>query len=148
MKKYLLSFVLFWTLVPFSFAHEGGPRLSPAEFRAKLQEFIIRDAGLTDDEAAKFFPIYFQLQDQKRAINDKSWQLVHQGDVDNLSESQYKQILDGISNNRITIEKLEKEYNYRFHKVVSYKKILRIHRSEIRFNRFLIREMRNKREGR
>jgi|ADurb_Cas_02_Slu_FD_contig_91_625867_length_906_multi_3_in_0_out_0_1 hypothetical protein len=148
MKKYLLIFVLFLSIIPAISAHEGErdprPRLSPAEFRAKMQEFITRDAGLTDDEAARFFPLYFKLDDQRRAINDRSWQLVHQGDNDNLSEAQYKGIIDGIYSNRIAIDKLEKEYTARFHKIVSYKKILRIHRSEIRFNRFLLREMRNK----
>src|SRR5574344_1896966 len=105
MQKYLLIFVLFISLAPVINAHEGEgrPRLSPAEFKAKMQEFITRDAGLTDDEATEFLPLYFKLQDTKRAMNDKSWQLVHQGDDDNLTEAQYKSILDGISNNRIAI---------------------------------------------
>lgn len=149
MKKYLISFILFLSVLPTAFAHDGEarPRLNPAEFRAKLQEFVTRDAGLTDEEAARFFPLYFKLEDQKRALNDKSWRLVHQGDNDNLTESQYKAILDGIYNNRIAIDKLEKSFNYQFHKVISWQKILRVHRSEIRFNRHLIRGMRPKGDG-
>lgn len=148
MKKYFIIFVLFLSIVPVVNAHdgEGRPRLSPAEFKAKMQEFITRNAGLTDEEAAKFFPIYFKLQDAKRAINNKSWQLVHQGDSEDLTEAQYKSILDGIANNRISAEKLEKSYNYQFHKVISWKKILKVHRSEIKFNRHLIRQMRPQRD--
>lgn len=147
MKKYLLLIVLFLTIVPSVGAHEGErPRLNPAEFKAKMQEFITRDAGLTDEEAAKFFPVFFQFQDAKRALNDKSWQLIHQGDNDDLTESQYKSILDGITSNNLTVIKLEKMYNNRFHRVLSYKKLLRVRRSEVRFNRSLIREMRPSRK--
>jgi hypothetical protein len=145
MKKYLFILSLFFMLMPDVWAHEGGdhPRLSPAEFRAKQKDFITRDAGLTDDEAAKFFPIYYELQDKKKVINDKLWQLVHQGDDDNLTDSQYAKILQQISDGHIAIDRLDKSYLSRFRKVIPYKKILKVHRSEMRFSRFLIRGMRN-----
>ena len=48
-------------------------RLSPEEFREKQKAYIIEKAGLTKDEAAKFFPIYFALQEKKKEMNDKVW---------------------------------------------------------------------------
>jgi hypothetical protein len=147
MKKYFVILLLSLTIIPNTYAYQSDrdrpQRLSPAEFRAKQKDFITRDAGLTDDEAAKFFPVYYELEDKKRAMNDKSWQLIRQGDDENLSESQYKNILETIYNNRIAVDRLEKEYFYRFRRIISYKKILRVHRSEMRFSRELIRDMRN-----
>lgn len=141
MKKYLLIIFLFFTPFVYAFQGDNRPRISPAEFRAKQIEFITKDAGLTDDEAAKFFPVFFELGDKKRALNDQSWQLIHQSDDENLTEDQYKKILDGIYNNRLAIDRLEKTYLYKFRKIIPYKKILKVHRAEMRFSRFMIRQM-------
>lgn len=147
MKKFVISILLLLTLVPMIKAYDGeGPRMSPADFRAKQKEFIARDACLTDDEAARFFPIYFELQDKKHSINQKSFQLMHQADNDNLTEAQCKSIIDGIYTSRIAIDKLEKEYNSRFRRIITYAKILRVHRAEMRFNKFVIRQMRGKQQ--
>jgi hypothetical protein len=145
MKRYVFFLFLFSTLVSMLYATDEYPqRLSPAEFRAKQQEFMISDAGLTPEEAAMFFPVYFELQDKKKNLSDRAWQLVHQGNNDNLSESQYKNILEGVYNYRIAIDRLEKSYFYRFRSILSYKKILRINRAEMRFNRQLVRGMRGR----
>ena len=39
-------------------------QLSREEFRAKQQAFLTEKAGLTREEAAKFFPLYFEMQDR------------------------------------------------------------------------------------
>lgn len=144
MKKNLLLISLFMLLVPNIWALDGDqPRLSPADFRAKQKEFIARDAGLTDDEAARFFPVYFEMQDKKKAINDNLWKIARQGENDNLTESQYRDILNKLYDGHLAVDKLEKTYISHFRKIISYKKILRVHRSEMRFSRFLIRSMRN-----
>jgi hypothetical protein len=149
MKKIVFTLLLFLMCAPsISFARDecqqgGRPKLSPTEFRNKQKEFITRDANLTDEEAAKFFPLYYELQDKKKAMNDKSWNAIRQSEDDNLSESQYKSILESIYNTHIAVDRLEKEYFYRYRKILSYKKILRVHRAEMRFSRFLIRNMRN-----
>ena len=61
MKKLIVLFVMVLGLVPASlFASERvDQHLTQEEFRAKQQAFIAEKAGLTAEEAAKFFPLYF-----------------------------------------------------------------------------------------
>ena len=49
--------------------------MSPDEFRAKQKAYITEKAGLTKEEAAKFFPVYFEVQDRKKQLNDEAWNL-------------------------------------------------------------------------
>lgn len=143
MKKFFILILFICTVVAKpSFAEDNRPmQLSPAEFRTKQMEFFKRDAALTDDEAAKFFPIYYELQDKKKVINDKTWQFIRQAKNGNLSESEYKMVLENIYDSRLMVDKLEKAYLYRFKRILSYKKILLLHRAEMRFGRLMIRDM-------
>ena len=92
-------------------------RLTPEEFRAKQQAFITLKAKLTEEEAARFFPIYFELQDQKKR--------------------------EGFYDARIASSQLEKTYFEKFKKILPCKKIYLVHRAEMRFRRQLLKELRN-----
>ena len=54
-------------------------KFSKEEFRNRQKEFFTRQAGLSNDEAQKFFPLYFELQDKKQAYNKEAWQKLRQG---------------------------------------------------------------------
>ena len=43
-------------------------KFSPEKFQAEMEQFITKEAGLTADEAAKFFPIYREMQQKQRAV--------------------------------------------------------------------------------
>ena len=62
------------------------PKLNKEEFRARQEAFITQNAQLTPQEAQAFFPLYFELQDEKKQLNDKAWKLMRQGRKDNVSE--------------------------------------------------------------
>ena len=117
-------------------------RLSPEEFREKKKAYIIEKAGLTKDEAAKFFPIYFELQEKKKEMNDKVWELIKTCDKDaNMTDAQYGVVLDDIYNTRIAIDELEKSYLNKYRQILSNKKIFLIQKAETRFHRDLLRSM-------
>lgn len=46
-------------------------KFSKEEFRNRQKEFFIQQAGLSNDEAQKFFPLYFELQDKNRRTTRK-----------------------------------------------------------------------------
>ena len=122
-------------------------RLSPEEFRAKQKAFIIEKAGLTKEEAAKFFPVYFELQDKKKKLNDESWDLMRKGKDDKTTESQYEEINEKVANNRIAADQLDKTYLSKFKKILSSKKIFLVQRAEMRFHREMIKGMNRKGGG-
>ena len=122
-------------------------QLTKEEFRAKQQAFLTEKAGLTVEEAAKFFPLYFELQDRKQKLNDNAWKLLRQGKKENLTESQYGEILDGVYDARVASSELERSYMKKFQKILSNKKIYLIQRAEMRFHRELLKGMHGKNGG-
>lgn len=145
MKKLIVLFVMICGFMPLLWAGHGvDQHMSPEEFRAKQKAFITQKAELTKEEAAKFFPVYFELQDRKKQLNDEAWQLLRKGKDDNLTEEQYNEILEGVYDTRIASDRLDKTYYEKFKKILSCKKIYMVQRAEVRFHRELLKGMNRK----
>ena len=124
-----------------AFAQDGHrSKMSPEEFRQKQEAFITDKAELTQDEAAKFFPIYFELQDKKRALNDRAWSQIKRGKKEKMTEAEYEAIITNVLNARIASDKLEKAYFYRFKGILSCEKIFKVQGAEMRFHRELLKD--------
>lgn len=145
MKKLIVLIVMICGIMPLLWASHGtNQHLSPEEFRAKQRAFITEKAELTKEEAAKFFPIYFELQDRKKQLNDEAWQLIRKGKEENLTEAQYGDILEGVYDSRIASDRLDKTYFDKFKKILSCKKIYLVQKAEMRFHRELLKGMNKK----
>lgn len=142
MRK-LIAFVVFLcAFIPALWAVDGCcQHLSREEFRAKQQAFIAEQAGLTKEESSQFFPIYFELQDKQKKLNDESWNLIRKGKDDKTTEAQYEEIVRKVCDNRIEADRLEKSYLERFKKILSSKKIYLVQRAEMRFHREMLKGM-------
>ena len=139
------TFLFLSMFIPLSWAMDGcNQHLSPDEFRAKQKAYITEKAGLTKEEAAKFFPVYFELQDRKKQLNDEAWNLLRKGRDEKTTEAQYNEILEGVYDARIATNRLEKTYYEKFKKILSNKKIYLVQRAEMRFNRELLKGMHHK----
>ena len=142
MKKLIALVVLLCSFVPILLAADGCEQhLTPDEFRAKQKAFIIEQAGLTKEEATKFFPLYFELQDKKKKLSDDSWTLMRKGKEDNATETQYEEIIGKICDNRIEADRLDKTYLDKFKKILTWKKIFLVQRAETRFHREMLKAM-------
>ena len=60
------------------FAHGGFPqqngqqqRFSPEKYQADLEQYITKEACLTPQEAAAFFPLFREMQKKQRALYNK-----------------------------------------------------------------------------
>lgn len=148
MKKLSVLMVALFGLMLSVWAGDGTcQQLSREEFRAKQQPFLTEKAGLTREEAAKFFPLYFEMQDRKQKLNDNAWKLLRQGKNENTTESQYGEILEGVYDARVASSELEQTYLKKFQKILSNKKIYLIQRAEMRFHRELLKGMHGKNGG-
>lgn len=128
-----------WSLLR---ASDGcNQHLSPEAFRAKQQAYIAEKAGLTNEEAAKFFPVYFELQDRKKQLNDEAWSLLRKGKEEGTTEAQYEEILEGVYDARIAADRLDKTYFEKFKKILSCQKIFLVQKAEMRFHRELLKGM-------
>ena len=114
-------------------------KYSKQEFRAKKEAYLKEKAGLTDQEAKEFFPLYFQLEDLKKDVNRKAWAKARTGENPNTTEEEYENIIDTYFNVQVQAAALDKEYIEKFRTVLSAKKIYMIYRAEIKFNRNMLK---------
>ena len=116
-------------------------RLSKEEFREKQKAYFVEVMKLTPAEAEKFFPLYFELQDLKKSVNDEAWKAARGKKDQTLSEKEYKRILEGIYEARMTTDRLEKTYFEKYAKFLSYEKLFLLQRAEMGFHRELLKGM-------
>lgn len=148
MRKLIALVVLLCGFMPVLMAADGCEQhLTREEFRAKQKAFITEQAGLTPKEADKFFPVYFELQDKKKKLNDESWSMMRKGKDDKTTEAQYEEIIERVCDNRIAADRLDKSYMDRFKKLISCKKLYLVQRAEMRFHREMLKGMHRKGEG-
>lgn len=147
MKKWIILLLIACSFTPLVRAMDGcSQHLTKDEFRAKQKAFIMERAELTKEEAARFFPVYFELQDKKKELTDKAWSLLRKGKGDDMTEAQYNEILEGVYDSRIDSDKLEKSYYERFKRILPCKKIFLIQKAEMRFHRELLKGV-NRKDG-
>ena len=115
------------------------PRMSREEFRQCQEKYIKEQTGLTQQEAQQFFPLYFELQDKKDAINRQAWAQMRKGKEENLSEAEYNKIIEEIIKARISCDQLDLEYLHKYQKFLSSKQIFNIQRAEMKFHRELLK---------
>ena len=145
-----LMMSLLFMLLPLTYATATDicqQRLTKEEFKARQQAFITEYAQLTETEAEAFFPLYFELQERKRELNEEIWNLLKTGNEKNVSEKKYEEILEGVYDTRLAIDRLEKSYFEKFKKVLSFKKIYKVQKAEMRFPREVLKNFGEEKRG-
>lgn len=139
-RALLITLIIFNTISSSVYAFCKNNHIGIEEFRNKQKEYFIKRAGLTPEEANKFFPLYFELQNKKMEYNKEVWKNIRKGNSENTTDAEYANISENIIKTRITIDKLELEYLDKYKKILSPKKIYSIQRAEMRFHRELIKD--------
>ena len=148
MKTKYTLFILM-ALVCLPMVAQKKTKYNEADYRSKQQAYMTEKAGLTSEEAEKFFPLYFELQDKKKAINKERWNEACQATKQDMSEETYEAIIEKYVNAEQAILDLGKEYIEKYRKVLSEKKICLVYMAEIKFNRNMMKilqEMDNKKK--
>ncbi len=140
-----LFFIFFISLFTLSTINAQGPGpgkgISKEEFRNRQQKYFMEKSGITEDEASKFFPLYYELQDKKAQINNKVWGNTRDIRGKNLSEQECSDMIQKVAEAKIASDKLELEYIPKFKKIISSKKLLRLQIAEMRFHRDMLKIM-------
>ena len=121
---------------------------SPEEFHAKQQAFITEKAGLTEAEAEAFFPLFFELQKKKFELEHNARKGMNRKRGEKPDEVQCREFVNKMADVKIEIAKLEKEYINKYLQVISPCKLLEISHAEGQFQRYLMKEMIQRRENR
>ena len=141
MKHRLLTIIVLLMLT-LSVGAQEAPRqpqqhFSPEKFEADLQAFITNEAKLTQQEAAKFFPVYKEMQEKQRAIFGRQRQLLtkekpadEQGCLRNIKDCDE---LD------LELKRIQQNYHVRFLELLPASKVYDILKAEDRFHRHMMK---------
>lgn len=134
----LLTFLLtFGSYVVADVQGQGqAQKFDPAKFDAEQQQFITKAANLTEQEAARFFPLFREMQKKQRAIYERQRQLgfVKPADEKGCAESirQHDQI-------DLELKQIQQTYHNKFLRVLPASKLYDVLQAEDRFFRMKLR---------
>lgn len=153
MKKAILSLAIMLCSIAGMTAQEKqqpGKRrhFSHEEFQAKQKEYITRKAQLTPEEAEAFFPLFFELQKKKFTLERDARRSIKKKRGEKMNEEQCREFVNKMSDVKIEVAKLEKEYSAKYLNVIPACKLLGVQHAEISFQRDLMKKMIEHRSGR
>ena len=123
MKKLLVSAVLMMMFV-LGVNAEEQQKFSPEKFQADLEQYITNEAGFTPEEAAKFFPLYREMQKKQRVVYNKA---------------SSKRAIQRRDQYEIELRSIQQTYHNKFLKVVSATKVYKSIIAEDKFHRHAFR---------
>lgn len=146
MKKILTVLTIALALFTTATAQEHrGPgerkHFSPEEFQAKQREYITEKAGLTPEEADKFFPLYFELQKKRFDMEREARKGFKFKPGEEMTDEECRKHMYDMADAKIEIAKLEKEYIGEYLNVISPCKLKRVEFAEKSFQRDLMKKM-------
>ncbi len=129
----------------------GGDRdrrqFSPENYNKELESFVTRDAGLTESEAQRLFPMIHEMLELERKNNMEATRLMGSCD-ENSSEADYERTLKKCLALEIDNKTIEQTYYKKFHSVLSWKKIHKVRGALFKFNMYALRRFSAPGQGR
>ena len=120
------------------------PQFNPREFEEKLRNFIIREAGLTQQEAEKAMPVYLAMKNKQRDYRSKIIKASKRLYKEQLTEGDCERMLREIESMTLQAANAEVEcYKQLRNLGLPASKIIRIKDADERFGRKVFHEMRN-----
>ena len=123
--------------------HNNRRRFSTQEYQEQQKAFITEQAKLTPQEAEAFFPLYFDLQKKKWAINKEARGNARLKRGETPTEEQCVTMVNDFADAKVKIAQLEKEYIALYLKAIPAQKIMLIQHAEERFQREMLKRMWN-----
>ena len=151
MKKILtlLSLTIFLNVLFINAQSSDKSFMNLQEFEKSKQEFIIKEAGLTQEEADLFFPINNELQKKKLELHRKHQEdMKHTKESKNISDAEYKMLLDENVNLKMKEAELDKEYAEKFIKLLPSQKLFKAQEAERTFMQEELRKFRETKNNR
>ena len=135
MKK-LLVFAVLMLMVVLGVSAEEQQKFSPEKFQADLEQYITTEAGLTNEEAAKFFPLYREMQQKQRVAYNKMHELFKLPH----DEASCKRAVQRRDQLEIELKQIAQTYHNKFLRVLPASKVIGTIIAEDKFHRRAFRK--------
>lgn len=130
--------IMMMAMLTSAIAQPRGERFSPKEFRAHLEEFISKEAGLTASEGKAIFPIFHEMKEKQFKAQDKIFRLKRNGPASNASDKEFANAIQKIKNLEVEKAETEEEYYKKMCKVIPARKVFLVMRAEDKFHRRML----------
>lgn len=137
MKKITTILLILFVSVSMAAQEKKNKNFSPEKFRADMEQFITKDAGLTSKEAAKFFPLYNEMLKKQRAIFDRMRKLGKEKPAD---EAGCREAIKKRDNFDLELKQIQKTYHEKFLTVISASKLFDVIKAEEKFHRRMLKK--------
>ena len=145
MKK-LFILILFQLCAGFSLmAQHERWKFNPEEFRAKLEEFITREAGFTTAEAQAFYPVFHKMKEEQRNLQKEIFTLKRIPMDDNPSEKDYANKIQRICELNTRMAQIQETYYKKLAKTVPAQKVYKTMLAEDVYHRKMLRQFNGRR---
>ena len=112
------------------------------KIKVEAHSFMTKEAGLSAQEAARFFPVYDEMRDKQRGYFDKL-RAIHSSKPS--SEREAREAIEKADGYEIQLKQIEQRYHKEMLKVLPATKLLRVLEAERRFHRQTFRKMAGRR---
>ncbi len=110
-------------------------QFSPEMFEKQMQDYITKEAKLTEQEAAKLFPIYKEMQDKQRVLFGRQRELAN---VKPSDEEGCLKVIKESDEIDIELKRIQQTYHQRIIKMLSASKLYDVMKAEQHFRRSLM----------
>lgn len=148
MKRLTTTLLFLLALTLTAFAQGQGHRqekFSPERFQAELEQFITKEACLTPQEAARFFPVYKEMQAKQRVIFERQRQT---GTVKPTDEKGCEKAIRQRDEADLELKRIQQTYHNKFLSLLSASKLYDVLKAEDRFHRQMLRGWNHDRQKR
>ncbi|MDR0421695.1 MAG: hypothetical protein LBH72_01630 [Proteiniphilum sp.] len=123
-------------------------KMNMEDYEKRKKEYVTKEAGLTQEEADKYFPLSSELTQKKfklyRSHRDKVRRIK---DNSNISDKEYRKMLEDDVDVKLKEAALEKEYSSKFEKVLPPEKLYKAQQAERDFIQREVMNFRNEGKG-
>lgn len=129
-----LSILILFSIIS-SVAVAQSRKMDLVDYEKRKTEYIIKEAGLTEEEALKFFPVFNELNKKKFALHKVHREIIEKikSGSESISNEEYKKMLEQDADVKLKEAELDKEYSVKLEKVLSPEKIYRAQQAERKF---------------
>ena len=133
MKRFLFFAIC---MVSCMVCHAQERKFSPEKFEADLAEYVKKEAKLTDDEAAKYFPMLREMHNKQRSIYKKKRNLGKENPAD---EEGCAAAIKECDKLEIELKQLEQCYHKKMLQVLPASKVYNAIKAENQFHRKMMK---------
>lgn len=125
-------------------------KMNMVEFEKRKTAYIQKEAGLSQEEADRYFPINNELAKKKFELHRQHRQKIQKMKEDNknMNDDEYRKLLDNDVDVKVKEAELDKQYSDKFEKALSPEKLYKAQQAEKKFMQQEVSKFRENKENR